>query len=128
MKVKHAKVGLHPDGGGLYLQVTAGQDDRAQQELGVSLRPKMVTSAAWGSDRFIRTVLVKPANELAECRKLRDAGKGPIETRNSERAEQKAPAATLTATAIFMDPLPRRFSWETLAALYTFAFTPNVNM
>jgi hypothetical protein len=64
----------------------------------------MVTSAAWGSDRFIRTVLVKPANELAECRKLRDAGKGPIETRNSERAEQKAPAATLTATAIFMDP------------------------
>lgn len=22
-KVKHAKVGLHPDGGGLYLQVTA---------------------------------------------------------------------------------------------------------
>src|SRR6516164_272737 len=27
-KVRHAKVGMHADGGGLYLQVTAGKEER----------------------------------------------------------------------------------------------------
>lgn len=29
-KAKHAKPGLHPDGGGLYLQVTEGKDKSGQ--------------------------------------------------------------------------------------------------
>jgi integrase len=108
-RVRTAPVGLHCDGGGLYLQVTEGAEKR---EGGKMLRRswlfrfatgEIVTSGN-GKPRQIKrdmglgaldTVGLAEARErAADARKLREQGKDPIVVRDTQRAAQAAAGAT----------------------------------
>jgi integrase len=92
-KVRHAKVGMHADGGGLYLQVTAGK------EKGQLNRSWLFRFALKGKERqmglgSLNTIGLSEAREEAErCRKLLKEGKDPIEARNVGRAAQNVARA-----------------------------------
>src|SRR5262245_9698512 len=87
-KVKHAKVGMHADGGGLYLQVTAGKEE------GQLNKSWLFRFALRGKERqmglgSLNTVGLSEAREEAErCRKLLREEKDPIEARKSDRASK----------------------------------------
>jgi integrase len=91
-KVKNAKPGLHPDGGGLYLQVTAGKDGHLNKSwvfrFSVNGRERRM-----GLGSLQTFGLGEARDRAAECRRRLDAGKDPIEMRDSERAEQQAPVS-----------------------------------
>jgi len=92
-KVRHAKAGMHADGGGLYLQVTAGK------EVGQLNKSWLFRFALKGKERqmglgSLNTVGLSDAREEAErCRKLLKDGKDPIEARKTERAAQETAKA-----------------------------------
>src|SRR5712664_2252409 len=83
------KRGMHADGGGLYLQVTASGartwvfrfmlHGRARE---MGLGPLHIVSLAEARDK------------ARECRRLRHEGIDPIETRNAKRAGERIAAAT----------------------------------
>jgi integrase len=91
-KVKNAKPGLHPDGGGLYLQVTISKNGHLNKSW-------VFRFARDGRERrmglgSLNTFGLGEARErAAECRKRLEAGKDPIEERDAERTERKAPAS-----------------------------------
>jgi hypothetical protein len=96
-KVKHAKPGMHPDGGGLYLQVTAGKQE------GQLNKSWLFRFSLGGRERqmglgSLNTIGLAEAREEAErCRKLLRDGKDPIEAREADRAsKQVAEAKTVT--------------------------------
>lgn len=89
--VKHAKAGMHADGGGLWLQVTAGEGSKLR-------RSWIFRFGAGGRERkmglgSLDTVSLSEAREKAtECRRLRVQGIDPIEQRDADRAQQRAAA------------------------------------
>jgi integrase len=84
---------MHADGGGLYLQVTAGKEE------GQLNKSWLFRFAVAGRERqmglgSLNAVGLSEAREEAErCRKLLKEGKDPIEVRNAERASKQAIAA-----------------------------------
>jgi hypothetical protein len=86
-QVKHAEPGLHPDGGGLYLQVTEGKEKGKVNKswLFRYRRPGRERQMGLGS---LKTIGLSEARDEAErCRKLLKDGKDPIETRQAEKAK-----------------------------------------
>jgi integrase len=92
-KVRHAKAGMHADGGGLYLQVTAGKEE------GQLNKSWLFRFALNGKERqmglgSLNTISLSEAREEAErCRKLLKEGKDPIEAREADRAAQRTAEA-----------------------------------
>jgi integrase len=107
-KVKNAKPGkrpngtsrvrLYPDGGGLYLQVTPG--DRGDSKSWIF---RYATGAGkehyMGLGSLNAVSLTEARERAAECRKLREQGKDPIQ----ERESQRAAVAAENAKAITFD-------------------------
>ena len=96
-KVRHAKVGMHADGGGLYLQVTNGKEE------GQLNKSWLFRFALKGKERqmglgSLNAIGLSEARDAAEhCRKLLKEGKDPIEVRDAERAaKQVAKAKSVT--------------------------------
>jgi integrase len=83
LKVARAsKPGMHPDGGGLYLQVTgAGAKSWVYR---FSLRGK---SREMGLGSLSAISLVDARAKAAECRRLRQEGVDPIDARKTSRAQ-----------------------------------------
>ena len=103
-KVKNAKPGkrpdgttrvqLYPDGGGLYLQVTPG--DRGNSKSWIfryATAGRKERYMGLGSLDAVR--LAEARERAAECRKLRERGKDPIEERDAQRAVVAAENAKL---------------------------------
>ena len=92
VKVRTATVGMWSDGGGLYLQCTAGADGGVR-------RSWLYRFAAKGRERQMglgsaETVSLAEAREKAtECRKLHQAGIDPIEHRKAAQAQAALEAA-----------------------------------
>ena len=92
VRVKNAKVGMHCDGGGLYLQCTQGADSSVR-------RSWLFRYAVKGRERQMglgssdEVSLADARLKAAECRKLRQAGVDPIENRKVVQAEAALEAA-----------------------------------
>jgi integrase len=87
-QVKHAKPGMHPDGGGLYLQVTTAKDGQINKSwifrFAVAAKERQM---GLGSLKTIG--LSKARDEARRCRELLQKGKDPIVERDAKEAEQK---------------------------------------
>ena len=87
--VKHAKPGMHCDGGGLYLQAVTGAS-------GAIRKSWLFRFVEKGRERqmglgSLETVSLAQAREKAgECRRQRQEGVDPIDARNSQRAAAAA--------------------------------------
>src|SRR5262252_1858660 len=89
----HAKAGMHADGGGLYLQVTAGKEQGKFNKSWL-FRYKLTRRERQMGLGSHKTISLKEAREEAErCRKLLKEGKDPIEVREAERAAQQTAKA-----------------------------------
>src|SRR6516225_10140909 len=92
--VKHAKPGMHCDGGGLYLQAVLGAG-------GVVRKSWLFRFAENGRERQMglgsldNVSLAQAREKAAECRRLRQEGVDPIEARNSQRASIAAENAKM---------------------------------
>ena len=92
MKARSAGLGMHADGGGLYLQCTKGTD-------GSLRRSWLFRFAASGRERQMglgsldEVSLAEARLKAADCRKLRQAGVDPIEDRNAAQAQAALVAA-----------------------------------
>jgi hypothetical protein len=102
-RVRTAKAGMHPDGGGLYLRVTAGKED----EHGTCVLNRYwlfrYAHRSTGKDRQLGlgpldTVTLAGARAAArECREQLLAGLDPLEQRRAQRASNAvADAKTMT--------------------------------
>jgi hypothetical protein len=88
-KVKNAKVGLHPDGGGLSLQVTKSKDGKHLNKSWVFRFAQKGHERRMGLGS-LNTIGLGEARDAAEAaRKLLLAGQDPIEQRDTERAAQQ---------------------------------------
>jgi hypothetical protein len=97
-KVRHAKPGMHPDGGGLYLQVTAGKD-KGQINKSWLFRFKRNGKERQMGLGSLQTVGLSDAREEAErCRKVLLEGKDPIEVRDAGRARESVAKAKAVTT------------------------------
>jgi integrase len=89
-RVRTAKPGMHPDGGGLYLRVTEGKDDGGRAFNRYWLFRYALRST--GKDRQLGlgpldTVTLAAARAVArECREQLRAGLDPVEQRRAQRA------------------------------------------
>ena len=82
-KVTHAKAGMHADGGGLYLQVTAGKE-QGKFNRSWLFRYKLARRERQMGLGAQKTISLKEAREEAErCRKLLKEGKDPIVVRDA---------------------------------------------
>jgi integrase len=92
VKVKNTKVGMHCDGGGLYLQCTEGADGSVR-------RSWLFRYAIKGRERQMglgsaeAVSLAEARLQAADCRKLRQAGIDPIEHRRAAEAQAALEAA-----------------------------------
>jgi hypothetical protein len=90
---------VHPDGGGLYLQVTESKTKGKEPGTGKYSKSWIFRYRWAGRERemglgSLKTIGLKDAREDAEqCRKLLREGKDPIEVRNAERAAKQVEAA-----------------------------------
>jgi integrase len=92
-KVKHAKPGMHADGGGLYLQVTAGKEE-GQLNKSWLYRYKIAGRERQMGLGSLNTIGLAEARAAAEeCRKLTRESKDPIEVRDASRASQQVAKA-----------------------------------
>jgi integrase len=88
-----SRVQLYADGGGLYLQVTPGNNNH------ISKSWIFRFAAASGKERYMglgsldAVSLAEARDKATECRKLRDQGKDPIEARSAQRASAAAESA-----------------------------------
>jgi hypothetical protein len=95
--VQHAKPGVHPDGGGLYLQVT--ESKTKEPGTGKFSKSWIFRYRCAGRERemglgSLKTISLKEAREAAEqCRKMLREGKDPIETRKAEKASKQVEVA-----------------------------------
>jgi integrase len=94
--VQHAKVGLHHDGGGLYLQVVESKGKEpgklAKSWVFKYRSGKRIREMGLGS---LKVIGLKDAREKAAYwRKVRQEGKDPIEARNAERDAERAKQQT----------------------------------
>ena len=92
VKVKNAKVGMHCDGGGLYLQCTKGADGSVR-------RSWLFRYAIKGRERQMglgpvdEVGLADARDRAAGCRKLRESGIDPIEYRKAAQVQDALEAA-----------------------------------
>jgi integrase len=92
VKVKNSKVGMHCDGGGLYLQCTKGAD-------GSTRRSWLFRYAIKGRERQMglgsaeAVNLAEARQQAADCLKLRQAGIDPIEHRRAAEVQAALEAA-----------------------------------
>jgi integrase len=92
--VKHAKPGMHCDGGGLYLQAVLGAG-------GTIRKSWLFRFAENGRERQMglgaldNVSLAQAREKAAECRRLRQEGVDPIEARDSQRASIAAENAKM---------------------------------
>jgi integrase len=107
-KVKNAKPGkrpdgttrvqLYPDGGGLYLQVTPGDGGNSKSWI-FRYATAVRKERYMGLGSLDAVSLAEARERAAECRKLRERGKDPID----ERDAQRAAVAAVNAKAITFD-------------------------
>src|SRR5262245_61708034 len=99
--VKSVGPGLHPDGGGLYLQVTEGADGTprrswlfrfATTEAERAANPELGRERRMGLGGYPDVTLAEARQKAAAARKRREQGKDPIEER--EAAKRNDAAAT----------------------------------
>jgi integrase len=84
------RVQLYADGGGLYLQVTPGAKDHCSKSWLFRYASGNRKERYMGLGSFDVVSLAEAREKAAECRKLRDQGKDPIETRSAQRATAAA--------------------------------------
>ena len=93
LEVANAKVGMHGDGGGLYLQVTKTAAGRLNKSwlfrYGVGGRERQM-----GLGALSEVKLADARQKAAECRQQRLDGIDPIETRDNARRLSEARNAT----------------------------------
>lgn len=109
-KVRTAGPGMHADGGGLWLQVTATKqarrkgDDRklnrswlfrfaTGEVIAVKNGKRRQRERLMGLGSAEDTTLAEARQKAAECRKMREQGIDPIQARNTQRAAQIGAAA-----------------------------------
>jgi integrase len=104
-KVNRAKAGMHPDGGGLYLQVSESRTTEGQLNKSWLFRwADRAPGDHYGKDRqmglgSLKTYgLVEARAEAARCRRLLDAGEDPIVERDARRAAKRQAAAAASRT------------------------------
>ncbi len=135
-KVRNAKPGLHPDGGGLYLQVTQvrTKDGPVEGKFNKSwvFRFTLAGHAREMGLGSFKTFGLADAREGAEqCRKLLHAGRDPIEARKAERVshrtkEAKAPTFERCATLYMAEHekgwrnAKHRQQWHSTLATYAY--------
>ena len=81
-------MGLHPDGGGLYLQVTKSKDGKTINKSWVFRFTRDGKERRMGLGSLNTFGLGEAREKAAECRKQLDAGHDPIEQRDAERASR----------------------------------------
>jgi integrase len=102
LKVKAAKPGMHPDGDGLYLQVTVGRDAKPRK----SWLYRFVLNGRerqMGLGSLSDTGLADARQLAADARKLVKAGKDPINARDDQRAADRLAAELEKAKGITFD-------------------------
>ena len=85
-----ARVHLYADGGGLYLQVTPGQNGHISKSWIFRFATAKRKERYMGLGSLDAVSLAEAREKASECRKLRDQGKDPIETRVAQRASVAA--------------------------------------
>ncbi len=93
--VKNAPVGMHPDGGGLYLQVTSAPD-RTIHRSWIYRYETDGRERHMGLGSLADVGLAAARQKAADARKLRLAGSDPIDTRKASKAALAKAAATTT--------------------------------
>jgi hypothetical protein len=92
-QVRHAKVGMHADGGGLYLQVTVGKEN-GQLNKSWLFRYAFAKRERQMGLGSLNAIGLSDAREEAErWRKLLKDGKDPIEVRDAEKAARQTEKA-----------------------------------
>ena len=114
-KVKNAKPGRHPDGtsrvqlyadgGGLYLQVTPGNNNHISKSWIFRFAAGNRKERYMGLGSLDAVSLAEAREKAAECRKIRDQGRDPIEARTAQRAS----AAAERAKAMTFDQCAERY-------------------
>ncbi len=83
-KVTHAKIGMHPDGGGLYLQVTEGAD-RALRKSWFFRFTRRDRERRMGLGALQHVGLAEARRLADAARRLHEQGIDPIEARDAQR-------------------------------------------
>jgi integrase len=96
---------LYPDGGGLYLQVTPGNDNHVSKSWIYRFAAENGKERYMGLGSLDVVSLAEAREKAAECRKLRDQGKDPIEARSALRTS----AAAERAKAMTFDQCAERY-------------------
>jgi integrase len=101
--VRTVKPGMYADGGGLWLQVTAGNDDHLRRSWIFRFATGETAKSKSGKERprerqmglgSVDTVsLAEARQKAAECRRLRGQGVDPIDHRNAREAARVGDAA-----------------------------------
>jgi len=93
-KVRHAKVGLHADGGGLYLQVTKSKDGKQLNRswLFIFRSPRTGKRREMGLGSLDDIGLGEARDAAVNARKRIAAGADPIDERVAERTARRSPA------------------------------------
>jgi hypothetical protein len=99
--VKRAKAGMHPDGGGLYLQVSESRTSEGQLNKSWIFR---FADRITGKDRqmglgSLKTYgLVEARAKAAQCRQMLDAGDDPIAQSGADKAAKQQAADAQSRT------------------------------
>ncbi len=93
-RVRTARVGMHPDGGGLYLRVTAGTGAFNRYWLFRYADRRTGKDRQLGIGQLDTVSLARARSAARECRELLLAGKDPVETRRLQHASQRLTDAT----------------------------------
>jgi hypothetical protein len=83
---------LHPDGGGLYLQVTSSKDGKQLSKGWLFVFRSSRTGQAPGDGQGSLGIIGEARDAVIDARRLNLAGKDPIEERNTQRVERRTPA------------------------------------
>src|SRR5258708_23859639 len=84
-KVRHAKVGMHADGGGLYLQVTAGKEEGQLNKCWLFRFALAGRERQMGFGSLNQCGLSLSREDSEWCRKLLKLGTDQIEGHNAQR-------------------------------------------
>jgi hypothetical protein len=106
--VRNAKPGWHADGGGLYLQVTAGKKDGQINKSWVFCYARNKRGREMGLGSLNTIGLSQAREEAGRWRGVLKEGRDPIEVRDAERAAQQQAAK----------PAPAAVSFERCSILY----------
>ncbi len=99
------RVQLYADGGGLYLQVTPGSNGDISKSWIFRFATADRTERYMGLGSLDAVSLAEAREKAADCRKLREQGKDPIDARNAQRAS----AAAQRAKAMTFDQCAERY-------------------